>query len=199
MGQLTNTMLEEVRSAFAARDLTNLSQRFDQLVVLRDAVLVYLQHVGRSELSDGEAEEHARLVAATGEIEGLGAAISRDLAPLAQALVEAEITPSTETADLLDRLLQAIVDAAQSALRAVVDRDQQAAQTVVARRVAILALSADLHRQQATRLAQDDPNRLAKHRVQVEILDRLRRIYSASEHMALSVLPRSVLAGELYS
>jgi Na+/phosphate symporter len=84
-------------------------------------------------------------------------------------------------------------------LRAVVESDQQAAQTVVARRGAILALSADLQRQQAQRLAQDDPNILAKHRVQVEILDRLRRIYSASEHMAVSVLPRSVLAGELYS
>ena len=199
MSQLTSSMLAEVKSAFAARDLTNLSQRFDQLVVLRDAVLTYLQKIGRSELSDSESEEHDRLVAATGEIEGLAAAISRDLAPMAQALVEAEITPSKETADLLDRLLQAIVDAAQSALRAVVESDQQAAQTVVARRGAILALSANLQKQQALRLAQDDPNILAKHRVQVEILDRLRRIYSVSEHMAVSVLPRSVLAGELYS
>jgi phosphate:Na+ symporter len=199
MSQLTNSMLAEVKSAFAARDLTNLSRRFDQIVVLRDAVLAYLQHVGRSELSDSEAEEHARLVVATGEIEGLGAAISRDLAPLAQALVEAEITPSKEAAELLDRLLQAIVDAAQSALHAVVEWDQQAAQTVLARRGSILTLSADLQKQQALRLAQDDPNRLAKHRVQVEILDQLRRVYSVSEHMALSVLPRSVLAGELYS
>jgi hypothetical protein len=81
----------------------------------------------------------------------------------------------------------------------VVERDQQAAQTVLARRGSILTLSADLQKQQALSLAQDDPNRLAKHRVQVEILDRLRRVYSLSEHMALSVLPRSVLAGELYS
>ena len=140
-----------------------------------------------------------RLVAATGEIEAMGAAISRDLAPLAQALVDAEITPSKETAELLDRLLQATVDAARSALHALVESDQQAAQTVVAKRGAILALSADLQRQQAQRLAQDDPNRLTKHRVQLEILDRLRRIYGVAEHMALSVLPRSVLAGELYS
>jgi phosphate:Na+ symporter len=199
MSQLVNTMLAGVQSAFAARDLTNLSQRFDQLVVLRDAVLTYLQKIGRSELSDSESEEHDRLVAAAGEIETLGAAISRDLAPLSQALVAAEVAPSKETADLFDRLLRATVDAARAALHAVVERDQQAAQTVVAGRGAILALSADLQRQQAQRLAQDDPNRLTKHRVQIEILDRLRRVYGVSEHMALSVLPRSVLAGELYS
>jgi phosphate:Na+ symporter len=199
MGQITNDMLAQVKSAVEARDLGELAHRFDQIVVLRESVLAYLQHIGRSELSDSEAEEHARMVAATGEIESMSAAISRDLAPLAQALNAAEIGPSTETTELLDRLLPTIQETARSALRALVERDEQAAQTVLAKRIAILDLSADLQRQQAARLAQDDPNRLQKHRVQLELLDKLRRIYSVSEHMAISVLPRSVLAGELYS
>lgn len=46
-------------------------------------------------------------------------------------------------------------------------------------------------------LAQDDPDRLRKHHVQINILDKLQRIYRISEHMAISVLPRGVLAGEL--
>ena len=33
--------------------------------------------------------------------------------------------------------------------------------------------------------------------VQIEILDKLQRIYSIAEHMAISVLPKGVLAGEL--
>jgi phosphate:Na+ symporter len=198
MSQITDTMLAKVKSAFAARDVSELTQQFDQIVVLRDAVLAYLQHIGRSELSDSESEEHARLVAASGEIESMSAAISRDLAPLAQALKAAESDPSTEASDLLHRLLQSVQETAQLALRALVERDQQAAQAVVAKRIVILDLVADLQRQQASRLAQDDPNRLVKHRVQLEILDNLRRVYSLSEHMAISVLPRSVLAGELY-
>ena len=50
---------------------------------------------------------------------------------------------------------------------------------------------------QAARLAGDDPDLLLKHRVQFEVLDKLRRIYSVAEHMAISVLPRSALVGEL--
>jgi phosphate:Na+ symporter len=199
MSQITAGMLASVESAFQARDLSELAQQFDQIVVLRDAVLTYLQHVGRRELSDSEAEEHARLVVATGEIESMSAAISRDLAPLVQALDSAEIAPSNVTTQLLNRLAHTVLETAQSALRALVERDEQAAQTVVAKRIAILELSADLQRQQVESLAQDDPNRLAKHRVQLEILDKLRRLYSVSEHMAISVLPRSVLVGELYS
>ena len=197
MGELTEQMLAKVKAAFQAPDLTELSQQYDQIVVLRDAVLAYLQHVGRGEMSDAEADEHARLVAATGDIENMGAAISRELAPLAQTLKEAGITPSPETSDLLERLLQAIQEAADSALTALVESDERAAQRVVASRDTVLKLTFELQRLQASRLAEDDPDRLLKHRVQLEMLDKLRRIYSVAEHMAISVLPRGVLAGEL--
>ncbi len=197
MGELTEAMLAKLKPAFAARDLSELSQRHDQIVVLREAVLAYLQHVGRSELSDAAAEEHARLVAATGDIESMSAAISRELVPLARTLKEADITPSPATIELLERLFQTIQESAHAALRALVEGDERAAQTVVGNRNAMLELSSQLHRQQSARLAQDDPNRLLKHRVQIEMLDKLRRIYSVAEHMAISVLPRSVLVGEL--
>jgi phosphate:Na+ symporter len=197
MGELAEGMLAKVKPAIQARNLSELSQQHDQVVVLRDAVLAYLQHVGRAELSDVESDEHARLVAATGEIENLSAAISRDLTPLAQTLKEANIAASKETFALLERLFQTVQESAHSAVQALVSRDERAAQAVVASRDAILELTADLHRQQAARLAQDDPDRLLKHRLQLEIIDKLRRIYSVAEHMAISVLPRSALVGAL--
>jgi phosphate:Na+ symporter len=197
MGELAEGMLAKVKPAIQARNLSELSQQHDQVVVLREAVLAYLQHVGRAELSDVESDEHARLVAATGEIENLSAAISRDLTPLAQTLKEANIVASKETFAHLERLFQAVQESAHSALQALVSGDERAAQAVVARRDEILELTADLHRQQAARLAQDDPDRLLKHRVQLEIIDKLRRIYSVAEHMAISVLPRSALVGAL--
>lgn len=199
MSEIVNSMLARVQSAFEARDLGELSQQFDQIVVLRDALLAYLQRIGRKALSDSESEEHARLVVAAGEIESMGAAISRELAPLVQALNEAGIVPSEETKQLLRDLSQAVLESARSALQALVERDEQAAQLVVAKRLAVLELTAEILKQQSAGLAKDDPNRLAKHRLQLDILDRLRRLHSVSEHMAVTVLPRSVLAGEFYS
>ncbi|MGD8410711.1 MAG: hypothetical protein PVF86_09080, partial [Desulfobacterales bacterium] len=55
----------------------------------------------------------------------------------------------------------------------------------------------ELLMRQAARLAKDDPQRLLKHRLQVDLLDKMRRIYGMAERMAISVLPRAVLAGEL--
>jgi phosphate:Na+ symporter len=197
MAELTEAMLAKVKAVFISRDFTDLSQQNDQVVVLRDAVLGYLQRVGRGELSDAESDEHARLVAATGDIESMSVAISRELAPLARALKESGITPSDETRALLERLFETIREASQSALKALVDSDERAAQAVVACRDTVWNLSSELLRQQAARLAKDDPERLLKHRVQVDILDKLKRVYSVAEHMAISVLPRGVLAAEL--
>ncbi len=197
MAELTESMLSKVEAAFVNRDLTELSKQNDQIVVLRDAALEYLGHIGRGQMTDDEADEHARLVAATGDIESMGHAISRELAPMAEKLQESGITPSAETTAAFTQLLEAIRDASQSALQAIVQKDEGAAQTVIASRNELWKLSSEYNRKQAARLAEDDPDRLRKHRVQVDILDRLNRLYNVAEHMAVSVLPRPVLAGEL--
>ena len=196
MAELIEGMLAKVRPAVSSGDLGELSQQHEQVVVLREAVFRYLQHVGRAEFSDAEADEHARLVAAIGEIETMSAAISRELLPLAQDLAETNVTPSRETADLMARLFATIQASAQAALRALVAQDEAAARKVVASRDAILELTSGFYRLQAGRLATDDPDRLVKHRVQLEMLDRLRRLYSVAEHMAVSVLPRNLPVDE---
>ena len=196
MAELIEGMLAKVRPAVRSGDLGELSQQHEQVVVLREAVFRYLQHVGRAEFSDAEADEHARLVAAIGEIETMSAAISRELLPLAQNLAETNVTPSRETADLMARLFATIQASAQAALRALVAQDEAAARKVVASRDAILELTSGFYRLQAGRLATDDPDRLVKHRVQLEMLDRLRRLYSVAEHMAVSVLPRNLPVDE---
>ena len=196
MSELTEAMLTRVQSAFVSRDLSELSQQYEQIAVLREAVMAYLQRVGRGELSDAEADELAHLVTAAGEITHLSAAISRDLAPLARALKEVNITPSPETAQLLGQLFQKVQAAAHGALLALLNGDERAAQGVLASRGTVLEMTTELNRLQSAKLAQDDPDRLLKHRVQFEILDKLRRIYSLAENMAIAALPRGALAAE---
>ena len=166
MSELTEAMLAKVKSAFRARDFSELSQQYDQVLVLREAVMAYLQRVGRGELSDAEADEHAHLVTAVGEIANLSAAISCDLAPLARSIKEVNITPSQETAELLDKLFQQVQTSAHSALLALVNGDERAAQSVLGNRSDVLEIASELSKLQSAKLALDDPDRLLKHRVQ---------------------------------
>ena len=199
MSELAEAMLARAKTAFTSKDFSQQSAQFDQLMVLREAVMAYLQRVGRSEFSDAEADEHAHLVVAAGEIANLSAAISRDLIPLARAVQEANVNPSPETTELLERLFQKVQESAHGALLALVNNDEREAQRVLANRAAVLEMATELNRLQSAKLAQDDPDRLLKHRVQLDILDKLRRIYSLAENMAIAALPRGALAGELSS
>jgi hypothetical protein len=58
-------------------------------------------------------------------------------------------------------------------------------------------LSERVLQRQAERLALDDPDRLLKHRLQTDILDKLRRVYMLAEHLAAQVLPTTVVVREL--
>jgi Na+/phosphate symporter len=197
MAERVDQMLADVPEAFIKRDFRDVSQCHDQVVVLREAVLQYLQHVGRENLTAAESDELAQLVAATGEIESISAVISHELMPLAGVFRDKDISASEATGALLEKLYAATREAAHAGLCAIVDKNERAAQDVVARHDELWTLGNKLLQQQAARLAKDDPQRLLKHRVQVDLLDKMRRIYGVAERMAVSVLPRGVLAGEL--
>jgi Na+/phosphate symporter len=197
MAERVDQMLADVPAAFQKRNFREITQNHDQVVVLREAILQYLQHVGRENLTDVESDELSQLVSATSEIESISTVIGRELAPISDAFRDKGVTVSEATGALLVQLYAATREAARAGLRAIVDKDERAAQDVVARRDKLWALGNTLLQQQAARLAKDDPQRLLKHRVQVDLLDKMRRIYGVAEHMAISVLPRGVLAGEL--
>ena len=165
--------------------------------MLREAVLHYLQHIGRVSLTDAESDEHAQLVYATGEIESISAAIGRELASLSEVFRESGVTASEGTGALLEQLYDATRETARAGLRAIVEKDERSAQEVIARRNELWKLGNELLQQQAARLAQDDPQRLLKHRLQVDVLEKMRRIQGVAERMSISVLPRGALAGEL--
>jgi phosphate:Na+ symporter len=197
MAELVDSMLEKSPAAFSTRDFREVSRHHDQVVVLREAVLGYLQHIGRSNLTDAESDEHAQLVYAASEIENMSAVIGRELVSLGGIIKDVGFTASEATGALLVQLSAATRKAASAGLQAIVEKNEQAAQEVVSRRDELWKLGNEMLQQQAARLAQDDPQRLLKHRLQVDLLDKMRRIYGIAERMAISILPRGVLAGEL--
>jgi phosphate:Na+ symporter len=178
MADLVAKMLENVPAAFRIRDFRKVSQYHDQVVVLREAVLEYRQHLGRENLTDAESDEHAQPVYTAGEIESISSAVGRELASLGEVFRDESITASEATGALLEQLDKKRREAARAGLRAIVENDERSAREVVACRNEFWKLGNELLQQQAAPLAQDDPQRLLKHRLQVDLLDRLRRLYS---------------------
>ena len=107
------------------------------------------------------------------------------------------IEVSETTGEMLDQAYQSVCSALDAAFKAVIADDQRAAQDVLVHRDEFWRLSEQVLQRQVERLALDDADRLLKHRLQTDVLDKLRRIYMLAEHLAAKVLPDSVVAKEL--
>ena len=74
------------------------------------------------------------------------------------------------------------------------ENDQRAAQEVIAMKADIgrLMQSAAMH--ESRRLVAQEPNRLAAYTLEIDIIEKLKRIYYFSKRMAKSVVPEEVKA-----
>ena len=116
--------------------------------------------------------------------------------PVGQAFLKHGIQASDTTGEMLGQAYQMVCGAVDGAFRAAAEDDQRAAQDVLVHRDEFWRLSERVLRRQAERLARDDEDRLLKHRLQTDILDKLRRVYMLAEHLAVTVLPDTVVAQE---
>ncbi|MEZ5862300.1 MAG: Na/Pi cotransporter family protein [Geminicoccaceae bacterium] len=199
MADWVKTMLGEVKPAMDRRDpaaFDAIVKDNDRVTILRDHVLGYAQRIGRHELTAEEAGRHTRFLGVAMDIESLGNVVARELVPVGQAFLAHGVRASEGTGELLDQAYRAACEAVDAAVRAVVDEDQRAAQDVLVHRESFWRLGEQVLRRQAERLALDDPDRLLKHRLQTDVIDKLRRIYMLAEHLAAAVLPENVVAGE---
>lgn len=199
MGKWVNTMLGEFKLAAEQGDRNGFNEIIknnDRVAILRDHILDYARRIGRSGLTDHESDQHATYLGVATDIESIGNVIARELVPVGQSFLEHGIKVSDTTGEMLDQAYQMVCGAVGGALRAIVEENQTAAQDVLAHRDEFWRLSEKVMRIQARRLTLEDSDRLLKHRLQTDILDKLRRIYMLAEHLATTALPDSVVARE---
>jgi len=200
MAEWVNKMLGEIKPAIQRGDpdgFRDIIKDNDRVAVLRDDILDYARRIGRGELTDEEAALHTRYLSVASDIESIAGVISRELVPVGQAFVRQKLEASETTGEMLEQAYEAVRTAVDAAFRSVTTDDQKAAQEVLVHREAFWELSEQVVRRQAERLALDDPERLTKHRLQIDILDKLRRVYMVAEHLAIGLLPASVVQQEL--
>ena len=197
MGGITLAMLERIREAFSQEDVAAfeaVEKMDDQVDLLHDFIIHYLGRIRAQPLSDEQNEDFIRLLGVTDDLESLADVIETDLVALGRdALATEEIKHSETIRSLMRDLHGKLMEALQTAVHAVENNDQRKAQDVMGikdefKRIMELAL-----RHQATRLEPDDAARLAGFRLEMEVLEKLERIYRLARRIAKVVLPAEVL------
>ena len=195
MGERISEMLERILPAVISGNLQTLkdiAKIDDEADILHGHIITYLGNISRHSLTGEQTRKLVGLMAAANDLENIGDIIETDLVHLGKERLEQEISISETTRDVLTKLHAVISDATSTALTAARENDQHAAQDVIGMKSDINLMMDSAATHQAMRLVVDEPDRLAAYTLEVDIIEKLKRIYYFAKRIAKAVMPEEV-------
>ena len=196
VGEITIGMLRDVGPAFQTRDTAafeDIARRDDEVDILEEEILKYLGKIRMGMMTEEESDEFQNLMIATDNIENLADVIETDVVALAHRAAKMKTVSGEETQAMLTELYESTLKAVELAVQAIRDNDQHAAESVMMLKGTFREQSDRLLSRKAARLSADDPDYLELVRLQMGLVDQMRRIYTLAKRVAKVTLP-SVIA-----
>ena len=197
MGEITNDMLRLLGSAFNDRDLEKFQAvrtMDDKVDILQGAILNYMGRLRREPLTEKQSLEFQALMSATINLENLADVIESELVAIGEAFIAKDIKPSEATGILLYDLKEKLVSAINDLITAVREGDERAAENVITLRHEVRRLADEFIARQSERIAGREGPQADLIRLEMELLDKMRRIYTLAKRVAKEFVPKEVAA-----
>jgi phosphate:Na+ symporter len=192
MGEHVEAMLGKVMPAVTTRDRAALQelQSMDELVdALHASIVGYLGKISKTALSDAQTREFIKLMEAVNSLENIGDIIETDLVSLGNKLMNEGVTISKMTQDVLQGLHTMVTKSVVAAVQAVSQGSEIAAKAVINMKDEISQQTDDAALHEAKRLVAEEPNRIPAYTIEMDIIEKLKRIYYFAKRMAKTVVP----------
>mgnify|MGYP001822975463 FL=1 len=160
----------------------------EEVDVLYKHLVNYLAEVSKLQLNEYQTQKMMKLMAAVNDLEQIGDVIEISLVDLGEKRIKKGFKISEATQKVINTVHVVVSDALKAAVRAVVEEDNDFAARVLSMKSDInrLVAQADLH--QAKRLVSEDSGKFEAYSVEVDIIEKLKRIYYHAKRMAKTVV-----------
>ena len=192
LGGYVQEMVDNSLPAFLSANreaLREVAKIDDKVDLLHERIVRFLGQVVKQPLSQAQSDQLSRLLDAANNLESIGDIIETDIVKLTEHIAERDFVISAVTQAVLRDLHQSISSSVKQALHALVENDEQAAQSVISMKREINEKTEAATRHQAQRLVADAPHRLAAYAIEVEYIEKLKRIYYFAKRIAKLVAP----------
>ena len=192
MGDIVKSMAEQIMPAILSGNRKNLAavrQMDDEVDILYAQILEYLGRISKGNLTDAQTRELLNLMEALSLLENIGDTIETNMVALGNDRINAGFSISRPTTKVLNDFQKVVKKALRSAILAVGHNSEEAAQEVILMKKEISALADSAATHQARRLVADEPNRIAAYTIEIDIIEKQKRIYYFCRRMAKTVLP----------
>ncbi|MGD2073778.1 MAG: Na/Pi cotransporter family protein [Gammaproteobacteria bacterium] len=195
MGEIITGMMTGVQQAWIERDpaaLGRVLKMDDKVDVLHEAILEYLGEIRRETLTDRQSREFQALMAATVNLEGLADVIESELVALGMKVIDRGLVTDDTTRILFRELADRVTQAVQRLVTSIRENDEQAAADVIALKDEIRRLAEQALARQSERIGAAGTGNLELIRLELELLDNLRRIYTLAKRIAKDFVPEEL-------
>lgn len=191
MGELVDVMLHRILPAILDGDRESLSaikEMDDEVDHIYEQIIEYMGKISRYSLTDTQTAEFFKLMEAVSDLENIGDTVETNLVVLGNERISAGVSISDPTREVITGFHQVVFKAVNLAVQAVSQNSEEVARVVVGLKHEIdgLANSAAIH--QAQRLVADEPNRIQAYTIEIDIIEKQKRIYHFAKRMAETVL-----------
>jgi phosphate:Na+ symporter len=192
VGSRVIEMLERIMPAIltgnrmALRAVTKID---DDVDILHGHIVTYLGRISQKSLTEEQTHELVHLMDAVNNLENIGDIVETDLAYLGNQRIEQGVSISVETQTVLKKIHNVVMATVSLAIDAVAENDPHAAQEIIAMKTDIARLTDSAAMHETRRLVAEEPNRLAAYTVEMDVIEKLKRIYYHAKRMAKDVTP----------
>ena len=190
MGEKVKQMLDDIMPAILSgsrQTLREIRAKDDEVDLLYAQILDYMGELSKGSLTDDQTGEFLELMAALADLEHIGDTIETNLVDLGMARIGADVAISEPTRKVLRGFHDAVRTATHRAIDAVANSDSEAAEEVIAMKSTITRLSDSAAVHQASRLVAEEPKRIPAYTIEIDIIEKQKRIYYFAKRMAKTV------------
>jgi len=195
MGEIINDMFSTLRAGVRGGDKQKCDAVLkldDKVDILHDAVLEYLRELRQEPLTDKQSEGFQALMSATVNLENLANIISDELVGVGKGFIDTAVEPSEATRLLFVNLADKIAHAIDQVIQAVREEDETAAEEVIILKDEVRRIADEFLLRQSERIGIQDSGHLGLVRLELELLDKLRGIYTLTKRIAKDFVPDEV-------
>ncbi|MES9904584.1 MAG: PhoU domain-containing protein, partial [Sedimenticola sp.] len=192
MGEQVQAMLNKIMPAILSgnrESLNALALMDDEVDILYEQIIQYLGRISKQTLTEIQMEEFLGLMAAVGDLENIGDTIETNMVVLGHERIDAELSISEPTRKVLNGFQTVVKKSVDAAVQAVSQNNKAVARTVIDMKHEINAIANSAAVHQASRLVVEEPHRIEAYTIEVDIIEKQKRIYYFAKRMAKSVIP----------
>ncbi|MBT8127811.1 MAG: Na/Pi cotransporter family protein [Gammaproteobacteria bacterium] len=192
MGDVVQAMLDQVMPAILTGDKEALAavQRMDDEVdILYAQILEYMGQISKGTLTEDQTQEFLSLMEALNDLENIGDTMETNMVELGLSRIDQGVSISAPTQKVLADFHAVIKRALRGAIQAVSQNNREAATIVINMKDEISDLADSAAAHQAARLVAEEPNRIPAYTIEIDIIEKMKRIYYFTKRMAKTVMP----------